>query len=272
MTDKQPLPPTSAYVSLGEGRYLATELTRGPWDPKHQHGGPPSALLAHEIARSALPLELTHLARLTVNLLRPIPIGELHIAVDTAYAGRNAGHFEAVLSAGGKQVARATALVQRESNLAIPAALPGHPLPAAPRTVEESPAARFPFNKQWVGYPDLVEIRIAEGSYFKGPSAAWFRLCHPLLEDVALLAIERVAVAADSGNGISSVLDFKHYSFVNNDLTINLLREPKGEWICIDARTQLAAGGGGLAEARIFDEEGLIGRSTQSLMIRAREG
>jgi acyl-CoA thioesterase len=58
---------------------------------------------------------------------------------------------------------------------------------------------------------------------------------------------------------------------VNSDLTINLLRQPKGEWICIDAQTLLGGSGGGLAEARIFDREGLVGRSTQSLAIRARD-
>ena len=45
---------------------------------------------------------------------------------------------------------------------------------------------------------------------------------------------------------------------------------PQGEWICIDARTLLGPHGGGIAEARIFDTYGLIGRSTQSLLVRPR--
>jgi hypothetical protein len=72
-------------------------------------------------------------------------------------------------------------------------------------------------------------------------------------------------------NGISAVLDFHRNIFVNSALTINLLRKAEGEWICIDARTLLGPNGGGLAEARIFDALGLIGRSTQSLVIRLRE-
>ena len=35
----------SFYVALGDGRYRATERTSGPWDARHQHAGPPSALL-----------------------------------------------------------------------------------------------------------------------------------------------------------------------------------------------------------------------------------
>ena len=80
---------------------------------------------------------------------------------------------------------------------------------------------------------------------------------------------QRVAVAADSGNGVSAILDMAHYSFVNSDLTINFLRKPQGEWICLDARTYLGTQGSGMAESALYDSLGLIGRATQSLAIRA---
>jgi len=263
---------TSAFIALDEQRFQATELTRGPWNPEHQHAGPVSALVAQAIAKVAKPMGFTHMARLTANLWRPIPIAELKIVVETAYAGRNAGHFSANLIASGKEVARFTALFQRESELSLPTEIPGHPSPDAPRTVEVSPPGHFSFNSSWVGYPDLVELRIAEGNYSKGPCAVWFRLLHPILAGQQPTPIERVAVAADSGNGISAALDFQRYLFLNSDLTINLFRKPRGEWICIDARTHVSSSGNGLAEAKIFDTQGLVGRSTQSLLIRSREG
>jgi len=264
--------PQSAYVRSGKGAWRATELTRGPWDAQHQHGGPPIALAAREIARLAAPLGLTHFARLTGNLLRPVPIAELAVAVQTDYAGRNAAHYSGVLTAGGKEVLRCTALVQRETALPLPEGLPGHPLPKAPRAPADSPAGRFPFaSAERLGYADLVEARVASGALFRGPCAIWFRLRHPIVEGETPLPIERVAVAADSGNGISAILDFRKYLFVNSDLTINLLRRPEGEWICLEARTLLGPASTGLAEARIYDEQGLVGRSTQSLIVRARE-
>jgi len=263
--------PASAFVALDSGAYRATELTRGPWHLEHQHAGPPIALVARAVERAAAALGLTHLARLTANLLRPIPIAELAIEVQTDYAGRNAAHFSARLASGGKEMARFSALAQRESDVEIPADLPGHPLPPAPRTVEESAAARFPFNQRMTGYQDLIDSRVARGSFFRGPSAVWFRLRYPLLAGEEPTPIQRVAVAADSGNGISAVLDFNRYVFVNSDLTINLLRPARGEWVCIDACTLIGTRGGGLAEARIFDGGGLIGRSTQSLSVRPRE-
>jgi hypothetical protein len=81
---------------------------------------------------------------------------------------------------------------------------------------------------------------------------------------------QRVAVAADSGNGISASLDFAKYIFVNCDLTINLLRRPLGEWICLDAKSCFGGNGCGLAESALYDEHGLIGRATQSLAVRLR--
>jgi hypothetical protein len=263
--------PSSAFVALENDAFRATGLTRGPWHPEHQHAGPPIALVARAIERAAAALELTHIARLTANLLRPIPIAELAVEVQTDYTGRNAAHFSARLNAGGRELARFTALAQRESALEVPGDLAGHPLPLAPRAVDESPQERFPFARELTGYADLIESRIAQGRMFRGPSAVWFRLRYPLVAGEDPTPIQRVAVAADSGNGISAVLDFSRYVFVNSDLTINLLRKAQGEWVCIDARTFVGPGGGGLAEAQIFDTLGLVGRSTQSLSIRARE-
>ena len=273
MSDYQdtPAPAASAYVALASGACASTDLTRGPWHPDHQHGGPPIALAARGIERAATALGLTHVARLTANLLRPVPIAELAVAVQTEYAGRNVAHLSAQVTAGGKEVVRCTAVAQREAELDIPAGLQGHPLPQAPRRVDESPPQRFPWTTKRLGYQDLVESRIAEGVMFRGPSAVWFRLRYPLVAGEETSALQRVAVAADSGNGISAILDFRRYVFVNSDLTINLLRKAKGEWICIDARTLLGPDGGGLAESRIFDEQGLIGRATQSLAIRLRD-
>jgi hypothetical protein len=273
LSDDQDTPalPSSAYVALENGACASTDLTRGPWHPDHQHGGPPIALAARSIERAAAALGLTHIARLTANLLRPVPIAELAVEVETDYAGRNVAHFSARLNAGGKEVARFTAVAQREAALELPAELPGHPLPQAPRWVEQSPPAPFLFSSKTTGYHNLIEGRIAEGISFRGPSAVWFRMRCPLVAGEEPSALQRVAVAADSGNGISAVLDFRRYIFVNSDLTINLLRKAQGEWICIDARTLLGPDGGGLAEARIFDAQGLIGRSTQSLAIRLRE-
>ena len=275
MTHDDPAPapealPAAAYAVVSPRVVRASVLTRGPWDPQHQHAGPPIAMVCRAIEAVAAEHGLTHIGRLTANLLRPVPIGELEIEVTTDYAGRNAAHYAARLWAGDKEVARFTALAQRESEIALPSTLDGHPLPQAPKPPHECETQRMPFSRSRVGYADLMENRVAGGRMFQGRCAAWFRLRHPLVEGEAPSGYQRAAVAADSGNGISALLDIAHYSFVNSDLTINLLRRPVGEWICLDARTLLAPNGCGLAESQLFDEQGLIGRATQSLAVRSR--
>ena len=79
----------------------------------------------------------------------------------------------------------------------------------------------------------------------------------------------RVA-AADFGNGISRVVDFEAYLFVNTDLTVHLHREPAGEWVLLDARTRLEPHGAGLAHSILSDERGRLGLSAQSLFVAAR--
>lgn len=266
----QPLP-DAAYTAVGDNVFCASDLTRGPWHLRQQHAGPPIALVAHALEVAAQPHGLLHMARLTANLLRPVPIADITVRVQEDYVGRNAGHFSAVALSEGKELIRATALFQREDEVTLPHSLAGHPLPLAPMPPADATEQRMHFSHGQTGYPDLVETRVAAGRMFDGPSAVWFRFRHPLVEGYMPSPYQRVAVAADSGNGISAVLDLSAYLFVNSDLTINLLRRPVGEWICLDARTHLSSHGGGLAESALYDEAGLIGRATQSLFVRKRD-
>ena len=260
----------AAYTAVSGTTYQASELTRGPWHPEHQHAGPPSALVCRAFEHAGAAHGLTHLGRLTGNLLRPVPIGALVIELSEDYVGRNAGHFSARLWADGKEVARFTALMQREVELPVPKGTPGHPGPQAPRAPAQSTPVTMPFAGRLRGYGDLVENRVAEGRFFQGPCSVWFRLRHALVAGEPPSGYQRALVAADSGNGVSACLDFARYSFVNCDLTVNLLRRPQGEWICLQAHTALAGNGCGLAESALYDAAGLIGRATQSLAVRAR--
>jgi acyl-CoA thioesterase len=78
-----------------------------------------------------------------------------------------------------------------------------------------------------------------------------------------------VLIAADSGNGVSSALDYRQWIFINPDLTVYLHRSPEGEWVCLDAETTVTARGVGLAASTLHDRRGPIGRGMQSLFIAA---
>jgi Thioesterase-like superfamily len=264
-------PPAAAFIPLGEGRFASTQLARGPWNPAHQHAGPPIALVAGCIEAVARQRGFGFVTRLTANLLRPVPLAELRVQVTEDYVGKSAGHFAATLHDGDKLLARFSALARAQTPQTLPPGLPGHGVdaPRMPRMPQDSTPAQFPFADGQPGYAELVEIREARGKNFQGPCAVWFRLRHPLVQGETPSPMQRVAVAADSGNGISAILDYRGGDvFVNFDLNIHLGRQPQGEWIGLDARTLLGGDGGGLAESALFDESGWLGRATQSLSVK----
>jgi acyl-CoA thioesterase len=82
--------------------------------------------------------------------------------------------------------------------------------------------------------------------------------------------VQRVLAAADSANRVSAVLDWDRWSFANVDLTVHLARPPRGEWVCVDAATQVAADGVALATSTLYDTDGQIGTGVQSLLILPR--
>jgi hypothetical protein len=92
----------------------------------------------------------------------------------------------------------------------------------------------------------------------------------PLIAGEEPTPLQRALIAADVGNGISAVLDYHSYVFINVDLTVHFERMPAGEWVCVDAVTRPRASGIGTAESVLSDERGRIGRAAQSLLIEPR--
>ena len=81
-------------------------------------------------------------------------------------------------------------------------------------------------------------FRFVAGSFLElGPATVWTRMRHPLVAGEVPSPLCRVLVAADSGNGVSATLDFRHWRFINPDLTVYLLRPPAGEWVALEAAT-----------------------------------
>jgi hypothetical protein len=113
-----------------------------------------------------------------------------------------------------------------------------------------------------------MEMRQARGSWLeKGPAAVWFRLQVPIVAGEDTSPLQRVAAAADFGNGISSTLERGAYLFINPDLTIYLHDQPTTEWVGLDAASAIEPFGIGLASGVLHDERGVIGRSLQGLLV-----
>jgi hypothetical protein len=253
----------SFFVADGPA-FIATALTRGPWSVDHQHAGPPSALLAAVIERGLPPA--MQVARLTVEILRPIPIARMAVTVQALRAGRKVRWLGAdLLASDGALLARAHALCIRTAAVALPVS--GDPVADPLPSPADSAPFEFGFFTGDVGYHTGMELRRARGEFGKGRVAKWMRMRHPVIDGVAASPLQRVMIAADSGNGVSMALDPRRHRIVNPDLTVYLHRLPEGEWVCLDARTILQEHGIGLADTRLLDERGPIGRSVQSLVV-----
>lgn len=254
----------SFFQSLGEGRFRATRHTTGPWDEGAQHGGPPSALLARAVEHME-PRDDVMVARMTVEILGAIPVGELDLAARLVRPGRSVELVEASLSASGREVARASAWrVRRTTGMQVDTRRP------APGPVPEELPHVPP--EGWVeGYLQAIDWRWAGGHFLEpGPATVWGRMRHPLVDDEEPTPLQRVLVLADSGNGASSELDPRRWWFINPELTVHLHREPVGEWVCLDAVTTVSDGGVGLATSVLSDQQGAIGVGAQTLFVGPR--
>lgn len=256
---------SESFFVPAPGGWRATELTRGPWGLQHQHGGPPSALIAHAIEAAAPNLAV---ARLTVDFLRPVPIDVVTVQVSVLRGGAKVKRLVATLHHGDAVVAHAVATLIRRAEVAV-----AHPPPAVPMpSVADSPPFQFPFFPADVGYHTAMETRVARGQWGTGTMTAWMRQRVPLLPGTPVSPLQRVLVAADSGSGVSAAIEPHLRSAINADLTLAVHRPLEGEWVGLDSVSTYEASGAGLTDTRVFDERGTLGRALQALVLEARAG
>jgi hypothetical protein len=208
-------------------------------------------------------------ARITVEFIRPVPLALLTLTSRVTRPGRRVQLVEATLTAEAKPVARAMALrIRVHEGIDMP------PEAAGPAETLPPPESVGPVRLvlvDWTNLGDALDTRPLIGGLTEpGPSVAWIRLLVPVVRGEEPSPLQRVLVAADCGNGISSAVDIDQYLFVNPDLTVYQHRSAVGEWIGLDALTRLEKHGSGLAEAVLFDESGRLGRSLQSLYVDER--
>lgn len=252
--------------------YVPSRQTVGPWDPDAQHGGAPAALLAWAV-ESEPTVGPMALARLTVELLRPVPIRPLTLTTTVVRPGRKVQLVRAVLADGEVEVAMAHGMRIRCADVTLPEGVGAEePPPSTPEQGAPSPLGGLITDPTRTGYNTTAnEVLFTSGGFDRpGPAMAWIRLLVPVVAGEATSPPMRVAAAADFGNGLSGVLPSDRWLFVNPDLTIHLARPPEGEWVGMRSTTLATGRGVGLAETALYDRTGRIGRSIQSLLLEER--
>lgn len=268
--DARARPDEEAYFVRDGALLRPTDYCLGPWDAAAMHGGPPSALVVNEALR-AYPRTDARLARVTVEILRPVPMVPLRVSSTITRPGRRVELISAALQAGEQEVLRAQMWrVRADPGLRVPMTPPD-------RTDADTPSTTGPHDgrgREFFGpdrgrdYSHSLDVSFTTGSWRGiGPATAWMRMRVPLVLGEPVHPHSRVLVVADSGNGLSAAVDFEQWLFVNPELTVHLVREPVGEWVEVAARTEVSADGIGLATTALSDPTGPLGRGAQTLFI-----
>lgn len=255
------------YEPLDDDRFASSPSTAGPWDPRWQHGGPPSALVARALGRLPSPRPATRLARVSVDILRPVPVAELRVRAWIEHSGRQVDLVVGSLTADGREVLRVTGW-----RLAVtPRSVPAVPDPAVPPALPSAPAPVAWPGARTEGYISTVEWRFTRGEPgVFGPAEVWARPRVALVAGERTSPLGQVLILADSGHGLSAALDPRRWLFVNTDLTVLLHREPAGEWLHLAAQSVIDEDGSGMAQTRLSDERGGLGSCLQTLFVTPR--
>lgn len=257
-----------AYFETGDGAwFVPTEYTRGPWLADACHAGPPTALLVRAMEQIVTDKRIT---RITVELMRPIPMLGFRVKASMAKPGRLVSVTEAELFDDDGIYARARGLHLRElENLPVSTAAV-----QAPDFARSEPGP-FPIQPihGMTAFNHSVECRYdrvgPDGA--GGPTTMWMRTTVPLLGGEDPSPFQAICPLADCLNGISFNDSIDDVRFVNADLTVSVHRDPVGEWFCAGAVSQWEPSGIGLADAALFDTEGPVGRATQNLLLSAAD-
>ncbi|HSE09700.1 MAG TPA: thioesterase family protein [Nocardioidaceae bacterium] len=250
----------------GRETFASQPSTAGPWSTESQHGSPPAALITRAIERLETGADRV-IGRLTMELLGPVPVGPVSVEASVLRPGRSVELCGATLydEERGRPVATAAAW-----RFPIRTDGPGrrHEPPA------HSPAdgVDHPRPASWSGgYLDAVEWRWVKGATTEaGPGVVWMRPDVDLVAGEPMSPLQRIIACVDSASGISAELDPADWAFLNTELTVHVLRPPVGEWICVDAQTTLGEGAVGTATSTVYDEQGLVARTSQALLILRR--
>jgi hypothetical protein len=255
------------YLRDGDG-FVGTILTQGGWDPGAQNGAVVLALLGHclEDVPTLGPMVL---ARLTVDLVRPVPIGRRLVVRPTIEReGKKIQLVLLELLVDDVVHVRATALrlrVQDVSDVAhVPATTPidpSLPLPPPERCVRTHPTPGSP------GFVEAIEMRRVPGR------GLWIRLAVPVVAGEAVRATSRLTVGFDFAQLINADLERATavMTLINPDVTAHVLRPPTGEWTGVTGSTSFEpALGRGVSSATLADETGVFAVASTSQLLQPR--
>lgn len=255
--------------------YVPTPACGSPWSPQHLHGGPVVGLIAHAVEQASDNASL-HLARLTVDLLRPAPNSPLTVSTRLVRGGKRLQVLEASLLAGDTEVARASALFLENKLVTVPEhghfPAPEFEPPSWPVEASISEAGGWQNQYSPVGLHSTTKGVVIDGVNGDGQGIAWLKLPLPLIQGVETSPTVMAATLCDFGNGVGQLNLTSDVGCINADVSLYLHRSPVGEWLGLDARSRMQDTGVGLVETTLFDRQGPVGKALQAIITMKAPG
>ena len=253
------------YKQVDQGRFESTPLTAGPWSADSQHAGPPSALLVRAIEKFE-PAPGTRLARLSVDVLGPVPIAPLDVEVHRVRPGRRVELVEATASVDGRAVlvARGWRMQRTPGDFPTVGTHAGPPVPASRERGE------FMSFAHQDGYLSVVDFSFTSGGGDDlGAAETWGRSRIDLVEGESMTGWQHTVLVPDSASGVSLATNPVTHPAINCDLLVSLHREPEPGWVHLSSETVGGPDGGALTDTLLSDDRGRIGRCVQNLYGRS---
>ena len=247
--------------------FESTDGTRSNWDPEIQHGSPPLALLTKLIEELAAGSGL-RVGRLTLDILGAIPVSGVRVRAWVERPGSRISMMAAEMSAtrpdgSERAVARVTAWLLATSD-------------TADATTDRYPPLAegdsIPVPHSWhgaTGYLETVHWCTQRTADDETP-VAWLSPLVPLVDTEPTTDLQRLAMVADSSNGVGAALDPEKFVFMNTDTVLHVHRLPTGNDFGIRARGSIGPDGVGVTTADVFDRQGFIGTVAQTLLVQRR--
>lgn len=258
----------SGFFRLTEdGAFDGTDAARGPWSADHCHAGPVAGLAARAVEQVVGSDKA--LVRLTLDLMRPVPMTGLKVEAEIMRAGRNTAAAQVrIVDGNGKPCVAGTSLHLSRADFDT---LPTAPVcPVSLSEAEPQPNFLVPLKDGLPTFGHHVEVKLPKDQKRGlGPKIAWMR-APPIVVGETPSPFQALCPLADCGNGISANATLHDYTFLNPDLTIVMHREPESDWLASDAVSHWQSTGIGMAQAVISDTIGPVATALQTLLIRPR--
>jgi acyl-CoA thioesterase len=251
--------PEPVFAQDGDGWQPHAEAA-GPF--RGLHGGAVSGLTVGVMEERARAEGWGTPLTASVFILRPSPLEKLHVKVEPLRIGGRIAMVESLLFAGDKLIAKATGAFVKPIEAPELARVAQGPSPVDPSFMAPWQRTRGP---QHTTFFDALDIRD------DGKGTKWGRMLRPMLPFDTPFA--SLFALADNGTPYwLSGTEFwpPPWGFPNIDITVHVSRAPVGQWVGVTPTSDWRDDGMGLTDARLFDEQGMLGHGCQTVVITPR--